>query len=569
MNGADMLCLGIKIGTSKIDVYPLELHPGQTVYLIDTPGFNDTYKSDDQILVDITTWLATSYNNKVHLNGVIYLHDIIQGRMYGSSLRTLQTFRELSGADAMKKVILTTTHWDIVHSGSLTQAEGRENQLVQTEAFWGSMIAKGARVERHDNTKACAERLIRLVVPQSPVTLAVQSQMVDQHLKLSETTAGKTLAMDLIKKMDDSYRQQLAELRANKKQSEDMRRQHEQELANMRQKLEITSREMTDRMNRELEARETQFREQAEAQAQREEEFRREQAEAYARREEALRRDLELERQQLREQGAYEWEDEDNESDDEGYDNNQSYDYGRDESEPDDYNTDSSDSDTNTVQMYNGNGNQGPFNYISASDWGNSANHWSSGLDNSSNSLQINNSGVYINGRHIAGNASYTSSCGNLSITNNGGRSLDVENTGNGSLSINKTGSGSGSWRFENSGNGSLSISVGGSGSGSMRIDNWGDGDLSISLSGSGSGTLNITTAGNGSLSVEQSGSGSFSMNIDRSGNGSSSIDKSGSGSLTIRNRSIGGGRFSINNGGSGSLIVNGRRISSRGWMVL
>ena len=133
-------------------------------------------------------------------------------------------------------------------------------------------------MERHDNTKASAERLIRLVVPQSPVTLAVQSQMVDQHLKLSETTAGKTLAMDLIKKMDDSYRQQLAELRANKKQSEDMRRQHEQELANMRQKLEITSREMTDRMNRELEAREAQFREQAEAQAQREEEFRREQA---------------------------------------------------------------------------------------------------------------------------------------------------------------------------------------------------------------------------------------------------------------------------------------------------
>lgn len=238
-------------------------------------------------------------------------------------------------------------------------------------------------MERHDNTKASAECLIRLVVPQSPVTLAVQSQMVDQHLKLSETTAGKTLAMDLIKKMDDSYRQQLAELRANKKQSEDMRRQHEQELANMRQKLEITSREMTDRMNRELEAREAQFREQAEAQAQREEEFRREQAEAYARREEALRRDLELERQQLREQETDEWEDEDDESDDERYDNNQSYDYSRDESEPDDHNTDSDDSDdwdTNAVQLYNGNGNQDPFNYNSARNWGNSANNWSSGL---------------------------------------------------------------------------------------------------------------------------------------------------------------------------------------------
>lgn len=195
------------IGTSKIDVYPLELGPDQTVYLIDTPGFNDTFKSDGQILVEITTWLSNSYNNKVHLNGVIYLHDITQGRMYGSSLRTLKTFKELSGEDAMKKVILTTMHWDIVHPSSLAQTEAKEKQLIKTDAFWGSMIAKGSRVERHDNTRASAERLIRLIIPQDPVTLAVQSQMVDQRLKLSETTAGKTLAMDLTKKMDDNYRQ--------------------------------------------------------------------------------------------------------------------------------------------------------------------------------------------------------------------------------------------------------------------------------------------------------------------------------------------------------------------------
>ena len=90
-----------------------------------------------------------------------------------------------------------------------------------------------------------------------------------------------------------------------------------------------------------------------------------------------------MERQQLREQETDEWEDEDDESDDERYDNNQSYDYSRDESEPDDHNTDSDDSDdwdTNAVQLYNGNGNQDPFNYNSARNWGNSANNWSSGL---------------------------------------------------------------------------------------------------------------------------------------------------------------------------------------------
>ncbi|KAL4744736.1 P-loop containing nucleoside triphosphate hydrolase protein [Aspergillus terricola var. indicus] len=415
---------GVKIGmgleacTSRIGVYPIDFGPEQTVYLIDTPGFNDTFKSDGQILVEITTWLSNSYNNRVHLNGVIYLHDVTQQKMYGSSLRTLKTFKELSGPDAMKKVILTTTHWDIIHPESLAQTQARERQLIETDEFWGSMVAKGSRVERHDNTKASAERLIRLIVPQSAVTLAVQSQMVDQHLKLSETTAGKTLAMDLIRKMDDNYRQQLEELRLNKKQSEEMRRRHEAELAQMREKLEITSREMTERMNRELEAREARFREQAEAQARREEEFRREQAETYARREEALRRDLEWERQQLREK---EWEDVDDEDEDE----EDSSDYAHD--------SDSDDSESGAVVSYNGNNSTDYGNMTWNNNWNTGAFANSSGngvhiknngvyiTNSNGGSLRVDNSGVYINGRHVTGNGGQHYSGGSsVNITNDG-----------------------------------------------------------------------------------------------------------------------------------------------------
>lgn len=426
------------------------------MYLIDTPGFNDTFKSDGQILVEITTWLSNSYNNRVHLNGVIYLHDVTQQKMYGSSLRTLKTFKELSGPDAMKKVILTTTHWDIIHPESLAQTQARERQLIETDEFWGSMVAKGSRVERHDNTKASAERLIRLIVPQSAVTLAVQSQMVDQHLKLSETTAGKTLAMDLIRKMDDNYRQQLEELRLNKKQSEEMRRRHEAELAQMREKLEITSREMTERMHRELEAREARFREQAEAQARREEEFRREQAETYARREEALRRDLEWERQQLRGKGWEDVDDEDEDEEDEEEEEDSSdyahdddtYDYGNrtngvqhqpdSETEPYylDYSThdsDSDDSESGAVVSYNGNNSTDYGNMTWNNNWntGAFANSSDNGVHINNNgvyitnsnggSLRVDNSGVYINGRHVTGNGGQHYSGGSsVNITNDG-----------------------------------------------------------------------------------------------------------------------------------------------------
>lgn len=219
------------------------------MYLIDTPGFNDTYKTDAQILIEITSWLTSSYNNKVYLNGVIYLHDITQGRMYGSSLKTMRTFKELSGPNAMKKFILVTTHWDIIHPDSLSQSEARERQLAETQDFWGSMIAKGSRVARHDNTKGSAERLIHLIVRQSPLTLAVQVQMVDEHCKLSETSAGKALGMDVARKMKENYQQklhELRELRMNKKENDKAQRKaqrkHQKELAQMREELQVTSR---------------------------------------------------------------------------------------------------------------------------------------------------------------------------------------------------------------------------------------------------------------------------------------------------------------------------------------
>lgn len=46
-------------------------------------------------------------------------------------------------------------------------------------------------------------------------------------MKLSQTNAGKTLGMDLIKKMEDDYRQQVEELRqlqVSKMRSDEMQR---------------------------------------------------------------------------------------------------------------------------------------------------------------------------------------------------------------------------------------------------------------------------------------------------------------------------------------------------------
>ncbi|KAJ5979792.1 hypothetical protein N7481_007090 [Penicillium waksmanii] len=254
---------GLEAYTRNTDVYAYTFAPGQTVYLIDTPGFNDTYRDDTKILVEITSWLTSSYNNKVNLNGVIYLHDITQGRMFGSALKTLKTFKELSGPDAMQKVALVTTHWDIVALSTRSKCEDKEKQLIQDERFWGSMIRRGSWVRRHDNTQESADKLIRSIVRQSHVTLAVQSQMVDENLKLSQTGAGRSLGMDLARQMESDYKEQLEhvkQLRLDKKRSDAAReaaqKEFRRELDRMRKQLEVTSRELNERMQRELAAKE-------------------------------------------------------------------------------------------------------------------------------------------------------------------------------------------------------------------------------------------------------------------------------------------------------------------------
>ena len=73
------------IGTAII-VTDAFINDGLDIYLIHTPGFDDTNKSDTEILQDIASWLFQSYTPTDKPAGIVYLHRITGGRMEDSRI---------------------------------------------------------------------------------------------------------------------------------------------------------------------------------------------------------------------------------------------------------------------------------------------------------------------------------------------------------------------------------------------------------------------------------------------------------------------------------------------------
>ncbi|OCK89283.1 uncharacterized protein K441DRAFT_284274 [Cenococcum geophilum 1.58] len=185
------------LGTNTVSVYACNFSPTQTVYLIDTPGFDDTNRSDTEVLREVASWLTASYSNKIRLSGIIYFHRISDLRMQGSAKKNLFLFQKLCGSEALKNVVLATTMWDRVN---FDEGLGREKQLVETQEFWGWMMKQGSRIFRHSNDHLSARRLIDIFLAKpTTITLELQNQMVNKHLSLEQTDAGITLEVELLK----------------------------------------------------------------------------------------------------------------------------------------------------------------------------------------------------------------------------------------------------------------------------------------------------------------------------------------------------------------------------------
>jgi hypothetical protein len=205
------------------------------VILIDTPGFDDSARTDTEILTEISQLLAFQYESGLSLKGLIYVHRITDIRYARSSVKTLNIFQKICGAKALKNVILVTTRW-----GEVDQAQGAERERELRSQFWKYMLGHGSTMMRYHGDQDSAVTIASQLLQKSTIVLELQRELVDEKKNLDQTSAG-AYVNDNIEEMKRAHAKEMADLEQLRRDllasDREMRKQVQQDLDIEKQRL--------------------------------------------------------------------------------------------------------------------------------------------------------------------------------------------------------------------------------------------------------------------------------------------------------------------------------------------
>ncbi|PVF99676.1 hypothetical protein CPB86DRAFT_283656 [Serendipita vermifera] len=169
------------------------------VVLLDTPGFEDTKSSDFDILDEIASYLEKTYKDKKLLDGILFFQNISNTRMTNIAVRNLRIFESLCGDDPLESVVVVTNFWGEVSDPK--KGTEREQELIKDPDFFGQILRGGATLKRHLGTEESSQKILSELLVQNEsrrkfAILAIQTEMVDENLRLDETTAAAELIRD-------------------------------------------------------------------------------------------------------------------------------------------------------------------------------------------------------------------------------------------------------------------------------------------------------------------------------------------------------------------------------------
>ncbi|KAK6222938.1 hypothetical protein LQW54_000749 [Pestalotiopsis sp. IQ-011] len=163
---------------------------GRKITLIDTPGFDDTYVSDADVLKTVATHLTDTYIEGRLLNGAIFLQPINGQRCTGNEMKRTKLFKLLLGEDAYSRVVIGTTMWDDL--GDVARGTRQQEQRMKDGSIWGDMINHGASVIKHENTRESALRIVDKILEfPSPIEIQLQAELRENGGNLAETSAAR------------------------------------------------------------------------------------------------------------------------------------------------------------------------------------------------------------------------------------------------------------------------------------------------------------------------------------------------------------------------------------------
>ncbi|KAK0508385.1 hypothetical protein JMJ35_009469 [Cladonia borealis] len=206
ITGSSAVKIGSGLGslTKKVEAVKWQ-HDGRIFVLVDTPGFDDTELSEEEVFSRIAQFLQLLYEQRILVNGIIYLHPISNIRMRGSSIQMLRLFKQLCGSNGLRNAILVTTMWNRVES-----KEGLSRQKRLEEDYWKPMIEHGSHTYAYRGSQAEAHEIINQILLNQSTVLQIQRELVDQKRKLLQTEAGQVVDADLassINRMQERLKQ--------------------------------------------------------------------------------------------------------------------------------------------------------------------------------------------------------------------------------------------------------------------------------------------------------------------------------------------------------------------------
>jgi hypothetical protein len=164
---------------------------GHTVHLVEAPSLDSPGREEGDIFEEWAYWLTQSYKMGIRINGMVYVHNILDPRLTHSALYGLEVFKEMCGVENYPAMVMATTRWDKVGPN---EGAARAAELVDNHFFWRDLRDGGSCIARLLNDTASAMEIVTHILDQEKTyVLALQRELIDEGKELHKTDAGKVL----------------------------------------------------------------------------------------------------------------------------------------------------------------------------------------------------------------------------------------------------------------------------------------------------------------------------------------------------------------------------------------